>query len=219
MRRRFQLSPLVLLACLTAGCTSLYYASMSKLGQEKRDILVKRIVEGKKDQEEARKQIKSTMETFQELTGFEGGDLEKVYKKLNGEYEDARDRANDLKSRIKSIDQVAKDMFREWEKEIDGMRDRSLKTRSRTMLSEARRRHQAYMTVMHQTEKKMDPVIQAFQDHVVFLKHNLNARAMKSLKSTAAKMDGDVEALIADIDKSMKEADSFIQSLQAPEAS
>ena len=35
------------------ACNRLYYASMEKLGKEKRDILVKRIVDGKKDQEEA----------------------------------------------------------------------------------------------------------------------------------------------------------------------
>src|SRR5262245_51521554 len=79
-----------------SACSRIYYASMEKLGKEKRDILVKRIIDGKKDNEEARQQIKTTLESFRELTGFDGGDLERVYNKLNGEYEAAKDRAGDV---------------------------------------------------------------------------------------------------------------------------
>jgi hypothetical protein len=207
----------VALALTLSGCTSLYYKSMEKLGKEKRDILVQRIIDGKKDQEKAREQIKTTMQAFQELTGFKGGDLEKVYNKLNGEYESAEGRANDLSNRIKSIDQVAKDMFREWEKEIGQMRNRELKARSSQMLRDTRTRHAQYIKRMHETEARMKPVIVAFRDQVYFLKHNLNARAIRSLKTTLAKMDKQVETLVVGIEQSMKEADSFIGALTASE--
>lgn len=204
-----------LLAILLGGtaCNRIFYASMEKLGKEKRDILVKRIVDGKKDQEEAREQIKTTMEAFKELTGFEGGDLERVYEKLNGEYKEAKGRADDVSNRIKSINQVAGDLFKEWGKEIDEMDNATLKSQSRTMLRDAQTRHQHYMTAMTATEKKMEPVVHAFHDQVLFLKHNLNARAIRSLKTTLTKLDSDVERLVADIDRSMKESDAFVQSL------
>jgi len=206
----------VVLALLSlSACSRFYYASMEKLGKEKRDILVKRIVDGKKDQEKAREQLKTTMEAFQELTGFQGGDLEKTYGKLNSEYEAAKGRADNVTERVKSIDHVANDLFKEWDGEIEAMRDKDLKARSRSMLKDAQARHQRYMAAMHQTEAKMEPVIQAFHDQVTFLKHNLNARAIRSLKGTAAKIDGQVQVLIADIEKSMKEADSFVASLSA----
>ena len=112
----------------SAACGRLYYASMEKLGKEKRDILVKRIVDGKKDQEEAREQIKTTMESFKELTGFDGGNLEKVYNELNGDYEAAKSRADDVSNRIKSIEQVSHDLFNEWAKEIDEMLAADLET-------------------------------------------------------------------------------------------
>lgn len=205
----------ILLASLPGGtgCNRIFYASMEKLGKEKRDILVKRIVDGKKDQEEAREQIKTTMEAFKELTGFEGGNLERVYEKLNGEYEDAKSRADDVSNRIKSINQVAGDLFNEWAKEISEMENASLKSQSRAMLRDAQLRHQRYMTAMNATERKMQPVVHAFHDQVLFLKHNLNARAIRSLKTTLTKLDGDVERLVADIERSMKESDEFVQSL------
>lgn len=217
MKSRFK--TILLLAALLSGCSSLYYSAMEKIGKEKRDILVQRIVDGKKDQEAAKKQLKTTLEAFQELTGFEGGNLEKTYKKLNGEFQDAESRAKALSDRIQSIDQVGSDLFAEWQKEIDAMSDRKLKTNSASMLRSTRINHQAYLKRMRQTEKKMLPVLQSFRDQVTYLKHNLNAKAIGSLKVTAAKMDGEVAVLITDIEGSLQEADKFIQTLSANSAS
>jgi len=194
---------------LLSGCQSLYYKTMSKLGKEKRDILVARVKESKKDQEKTKEQIQTTMEKFQQLTGFQGGDLEKQYKQLNSEYERAEDQANKLRDRIKSIDQVSGDMFTEWQKEIDQMSNAQLKSR----------RQATYMKAMQKTEAQMTPVLSAFHDQVLFLKHNLNARAVGSLKTTAATMNTDVNALIKSIDTSMQEADKLVSSLSKADQS
>jgi DNA repair exonuclease SbcCD ATPase subunit len=186
---------------------------MQKLGKEKRDILVQRIKEAKKDQEQTKQQLKTTMESFEELTGFQGGDLEKSYKKLNSEYERADSQANKLHDKIKSIDQVSNDLFSEWQKEIDEMHNRQLKDRSETMLRDAKTRQGSYMKAMHATEEKMSPVLSAFYDQVLFLKHNLNARAIGSLKETSAKINGDVDSLLKSMDGSMAEADRLISTL------
>jgi len=206
----------LLLSLALTGCTSLYYDAMEKIGKEKRDILVQRIVAGKKDQEEAKEQFKTTLEAFQSVTGFDGGDLEKTYKKLNGEFEEAEKRADDLSDRIKSIDKVANDLFKEWTAELSTMKDATLRTRSQQLLRSTRARHQQYMLRMKQTERKMTPVLQAFNDQVLYLKHNLNAKAIGSLKASAAKLDNDVSLLVTDIEGSIKEADSFIQTLSTP---
>lgn len=205
---------LPLLLCLyTLSCSQLYYASMEKLGKEKRDILVQRVLDGKKDQEKAKEQIKTTLEAFQELTGFEGGNLEKVYKKLNSECEEAEERAGDVTKRIASIDQVGKDLFAEWEKEIGAMSNRELKLSSQKLLRDTRLRHGQYLRRMRASERKMQPVLKVFRDQVTFLKHNLNAKAIGSLKTTSAKLDEEVTALVTDLEGSITEADSFIKSL------
>ena len=66
---------------------------------------------------------------------------------------------------------------------------------------------------MRRAEAKMDPVLTAFRDQVLFLKHNLNARAISSLQGTVAQIEGDVGALITDMEASIAEADAFISSL------
>jgi len=70
---------------------------------------------------------------------------------------------------------------------------------------------------MRQTESKMTPVLTAFHDQVTFLKHNLNARAIGSLKGTSAKISTDVDVLMMQMDSSMSQADALINSLNAPQ--
>jgi Protein of unknown function (DUF2959) len=213
--RRGSLAGVVALGVLVTGCTSSYYKAMKTLGKEKRDILVSRVKDSKKDQQQAKEQIKTTMESFQALTGFQGRSLEKNYKKLNGEYEKAGDSAQKLHNRIDSIDQVSNDLFKEWQKEIDGMDNKKLKQQSAGMLRQSRLNEAGYIKAMRQTEARMTPVITSFHDQVTFLKHNLNARAIGSLKGTSAKMSTDVDVLMVSLDGSMAQADSLIASLNA----
>jgi predicted nucleic acid-binding Zn-ribbon protein len=196
------------------GCTKAYYAAMEKIGKEKRDILASRIEEGKKDQEKAKEQFATTLEAFQALTGFTGGNLEKTYKKLSNELNSAEKRAKDVRDQIKSIEQVSGDLFREWEAEIDGMSNAQYKSQSRSMLRDTQKRYGALIGKMNDSSRRMEPVLQAFRDQVVFLKHNLNARAISSLKETGAKLDLQVSGLVKDLEASIQEADAFIATLK-----
>jgi hypothetical protein len=67
---------------------------------------------------------------------------------------------------------------------------------------------------MNDSARRMEPVLQAFRDQVVFLKHNLNSRAISSLKETGAKLDVEVSGLVKDLEASIQEADAFIASLK-----
>jgi chromosome segregation ATPase len=207
-----------LCALLLASCQSAYYKTMKTFGKEKRDILVKRVIDSKKDQEETKEKVQTTLESFQELTGFQGGSLEKSYKKLNSQYEAAQAQANKLHDRIQSIDQVSNDLFKEWQSEIDQMSNAKLKSQSAAMLRDSKQRQATYMTAMRKTESQITPVLKSFQDQVLFLKHNLNARAIGSLKGTSTQINTDVTALTKSIDASIQEADKLISSLSAPDA-
>lgn len=206
--------PIAALLLASASCSGIYYGAMKKLGKEKRDILVNRLVSGQKAQEEAKEQIQTTLEAFQALTGFDGGNLEKVYKKLNGELEDAEARGRNVSEKIDGIEKVGNDLFREWGEEIAAMQNASLRNQSQALLRQTQRRHQQHLRSMRVTEQKMKPVLRAFRDQVTFLKHNLNARAVSNLKQTAAGLDKEVTALVKDIETSVKEADAYIASLQ-----
>src|SRR4051812_15244347 len=212
MRPKSLLIPLLFIGL--TGCKSANYKFWEKLGYEKRDILVSRVEDAKNDQEKAKEQFKTTMQRFQELTNFQGGELEAKYKKLNSEYESCVTRSDAVHKRVAAVDSVAQDMFKEWKTELAEYQDPKLKAASEQKLSDAQSRYGQLIAAMRKSEEKMDPVLKAFHDQVLFLKHNLNAQAVASLQTTAAGIDQDVQALIKDTEASINEANAFIAQMK-----
>jgi Protein of unknown function (DUF2959) len=200
---------------IIGGCSTAYYGVWEKLGYEKRDILVSRVQEGKEDQQAAETQFKTTMQKFQDLTSFNGGDLEAEYDKLNSSYESCVSRADAVSSKIKSIDSVAKDMFAEWKGELSQYDNQDLRAKSEQELKDTKAKYDKLIALMRKSEASMQPVLRAFHDQVLFLKHNLNAAAISSLQTTAAGIDTDVKQLIAEMEASISEADAFISKVKA----
>ncbi|MBA6411611.1 DUF2959 domain-containing protein [Parahaliea sp. F7430] len=212
MRTALALSALLFLA----ACESVYYSAAEQVGIHKRDILVDRVEQSRDAQEDAQEQFQSALEQFQTVVAFDGGDLEDVYHKLNDEYEDSVKAAAEVSDRIKSVDSVAKALFKEWKNEIDEYQNANFKATSQAKLRETRRRYDAMIASMRQAESRMDPVLAALKDNVLFLKHNLNARAVASLKTEFRGIEQDVAALIADMRKSIAASNAFIDSMQNP---
>ena len=204
---------LVLLSLSLASCQSAYYATMDTLGVHKREILVDRVEAGREEQAEAQEQFQTTLEAFQGLTGFEGGELATQYETLNREYEDAADRAQDVNDRIESIESVATALFDEWTTEAESISNPNTRQQSLDMLDDTKARYGVLVAKMRVAADRMDPVLTAFRDQVLFLKHNLNARAIDSLESTALEIEDDVQALIAEMQAAIDEADSFIAEM------
>ena len=201
------------LLVLFTGCQKTYYSAWEKLGYEKRDILVSRVEKARDDQQAAKDQIKTTLQQFQEVTGFQGGDLEAKYKKLDSAYQKAESRAADVHKRIDAVESTAGAMFSEWKDELKQYKSEQLRATSQQELDQTKARYNELITVMKQAAAKMDPVLAAFHDQVLFLKHSLNAQAIASLQGTAGKIESDVTALIKDMEASIAEANEFINAM------
>ncbi len=212
-----QLGATSLLAALLlpsfTSCQSAYYATMEKFGVHKRDILVDRVEEGREAQADAQEQFKTTYEVFKELAGIEASELEDVYNKLQDEYDRCSDEAEEVVERIDSIESVSAALFSEWESEIGEYTNQDLARQSRADLEDTRKRAGNLVSLMRQASAQMDPVLSKFKDNVLFLKHNLNARAIASLQDTMIDIGGDIDRLIGDMERSIAEADQFIQSM------
>lgn len=205
----------VVAAALLAGCQTAYYGVMEKFGYEKRDILVDRVDDAREAQQAAKKQFESALAQFIAVTDFSGGELEQQYNKLKGEFEDSESRADTVRKRIADVERVAQDLFKEWERELTEYTDPELRRESQRQLNLTRARYRELIGAMKRAERKLDPVLAAFRDRVLFLKHNLNARAIASLKSERAKMQADIATLVADMNRSIAEADRFIKDMSA----
>lgn len=198
-----------------AGCDSTYYATMEKFGQHKRDILVSRVENTTESQEEAKEQFASALEQFSSLIQFDGGDLQDQYEASQQHYDDSLAAANEVSANIDSIENVAEDLFDEWQEEIEQYSSQSFKRQSQQKMRETRRNYEAVVKKMRRAEAKMEPVLAAFKDNVLFLKHNLNAQAIGSLKSEYQVIKRDIEALIKEVNASIDNSKQFIDALKA----
>ncbi len=216
MRRMKRLTCSVLLLALTllGACRSSYYAAWEKFGVYKRDLLKKRVVEARNDQQAASQQFKDALTRLKELYGFQGGNLEKTYNALKSDYDRSVEKADAVHSRIKQVETVAGDLFDEWEKEIGQISSPTLRQSSRDKLRDTRAKYDDLHAALKRAEQSMDPVLTQFHDQVLYLKHNLNAEAIGSLKGETANIQADIARLLDEMNASIAQADQFIKTMQ-----
>lgn len=203
-----------ILAVFLTACSTVYYNGLEKIGIPKRDVLVYRVEKARDTQEETREQFRSALEQFSAATSFKGGDLEAVYRKLNREYEASADKAKEVRSRIEDIESVSAALFREWEQEITQYSNPALKRSSQEKLSMTRSYYKQLITTMKNAESRIQPVLTVFNDQVMYLKHNLNARAIASLKGELKTLQSNVSTLVVAMGQSINEANVFISNME-----
>ncbi len=198
-----------------AACSTVYYRTLDALGVEKRTVLVDRVEDARDRQNEAKEQFASALEAFRAVVAFEGGDLESLYDRLNGNYERSERRAAAVRDRIDGVEDVAGRLFEEWEDELEEYSDPSLRRQSETLLGNTRERYADVLRAMRRAEATMQPVLETLQDQVLFLRHNLNARAVGALDAELDSIERDTTALIAEMERAIAEADAFIREMTA----
>ncbi|MEQ8263585.1 DUF2959 domain-containing protein [Pseudohaliea sp.] len=195
------------------GCESTYYAAMEKVGLEKRDILVDRVEDARDAQEDAQEQFTTALERYSALVDFDGGELQEVYEDLNDEYEASEAAAERVRGRIGAIEDVAGDLFDEWEDELAQYSSASLRRDSEAKLRDTRRRYEQLIAAMRRAETRMDPVLDALRDNVLYLKHNLNASAIGALQGELGSIRADVDRLVAEMNTAIAESNAFLATL------
>lgn len=213
MNRTYLFSALILLLALGA-CSTLYYEGLERIGIPKRDVMVHRVEKARDTQEETKEQFKSALAQFTAATNFRGGDLEVVYTKLNDAYEASVRKAQEVRSRIEDIEDVSQALFAEWEQEITQYSNANFKRSSQDKLNATKKHYHQLITSMKNAEAKIAPILTVFKDQVMFLKHNLNAQAITSLKGELGNIESDVAILITSMEKSINEANAFIKTME-----
>lgn len=198
------------------GCQNIYYKTMESFGYHKRDLLVSRVEDARDAQKDAKEQFKSALEKFSEVADFKGGKLEAKYNELNTDLGKSESKAKAVRKRIADVESVAKALFDEWKSELDQYSNEKLRRASEQKLSQTRQRYSYLIGAMKRAESKIDPVLVAFRDQVLFLKHNLNAQAIASLQNELASVEADIASLIKEMEASIAEADAFIKAMANP---
>ena len=208
------LLPTMAILVLLAGCSTVYYNTMEKLGFEKRDILVDRVEDARDSQNDASDTFRSSLERFQSVVNTPDTPLKAKYEQMRDAYEDSEAAADQVRGRIDDVEDVAAALFEEWEDELDRYESASLRRSSEQKLAETRRHYEQLIARMHDAEQRMEPVLQAFEDQMLYLKHNLNAQAIAALESELGRIRQDVDSLIREMEASIAESEAFIQRFQ-----
>jgi hypothetical protein len=208
---------LLVLALLAVGCQStrnMYYNAWEKMGYAKRDRLVDNVKDARNEQAKAKDQFASALDQFKSVVNFEGGDLQAMYNKLNKQFQGCNDRAASVKDKIASVKNVGTALFDEWQGEVKSMKDDpSLQQKNQQLYDKTKTSYDEMLKRMDTAAASMDPVLSRFHNRVLFIKGNLNAQAIASLKGTEVELGGDIDKLIKEMEASIAEADQFISQI------
>ncbi|HBN14837.1 DUF2959 domain-containing protein [Pseudohongiella sp. SYSU M77423] len=211
------LKPLLAMAAivLLTACQSAYYGAMERLGVAKRDIMVDRVEEAQDAQQEGQEQFQNALEQFRSVVNFDGGDLQQVYDRLDAEFQRSEQAADRIRDRIEAVEDVADALFDEWEDELDLYTNQQLRRDSEQQLRATRDRYDQLARAMQRSEATLDPVLDSLRDNVLYLKHNLNARAIASIRGELDTIDADVDELMAAMEAAIAESDRFIAQMRS----
>ena len=81
-------------------------------------------------------------------------------------------------------------------------------------MTQTKTRYNEMLGAMKRAEQRIDPVLNPLRDQVLYLKHNLNARALAAMKGELVKVDAQVDQLVREMNRSIAEADKFIQTME-----
>jgi hypothetical protein len=200
-----------------SGCRSIYYSAWEKMGVEKRDLLKKAVLAARDEQQEAGDQFQDAMERLKQITRFDGGQLETAYRELRNDSDAAEAKAAAVRKRIREVERVSGDLFSEWEKEIKQIQTPNLRAGSEKQLRATRQHYNAMHTALSRAEESMTPVLAQLKDYSLYLKHNVNAAAIASLRGEASDIQADIGKLLDAMKVSIAKADEFVRQMEGGE--
>ena len=193
---------------------SVYYQSRELfLGHHKRDIVVIQVDQACNSLKGTRDQFENALEQFKEIVNVEETTLEQRYRLLQRQFEFCKSRSEDVSHRIAAIEEVSTSLFDEWEGELKQYNNRALRSQSRQQLKASRQQYSRLIKTMRKAESRIHPVLSAFKDQVLFLKHNLNAQAIAALQHEFVVIGIDISLLIEAMEITINEASQFVATL------
>lgn len=200
----------ILLAYLATGSL---LPTVDWLWKEPRELLVDRVEAARDSQQEGAEQFRDALSEFKAVVDLPDSDLERQYTRIDKAYQRSQDAADEIHTRVDRVVAASNRLLKEWRTELDDYNDPSLRRLAEAQFDETRVKAEQLIASMRKIESRMQPVLTSFRDQVLYLKHNLNLSAIAALEGEAIVIAGDVDTLIADMNRAIAEADAFIRSM------
>jgi hypothetical protein len=190
-----------------------YYSARESIGEHKRDIVVYQVEQACTSLQETRNEFEDALGKFRSLVNINESTLEQKYNLLNRQYQFCRAKSDSVSDRIRAIEEVSHALFAEWESELNEYSNRTLRNNSKHQLKEAKQNYVRLIKTMRLAETRIQPVLLSFKDQVLYLKHNLNARAISALQHEFIEIGIDISQLIHAMELTILEASQFVSLL------
>ncbi|MCX7097915.1 MAG: DUF2959 domain-containing protein [Methylococcales bacterium] len=192
---------------------TVYYSAKESIGEHKREIVVYQVGQACASLQDTRDEFEGALERFKSLVYVNETGLGHKYNLLNRQYQFCRSKSDNVSSRIKAIEEVSEALFVEWESELGEYTNRVLRNSSKQQLKAAKQNYARLIKAMQRAESKIQPVLAAFKDQVLYLKHNLNAQAIAALQHEFIEISIDISQLILAMEQTIAEANLFVSAL------
>ena len=201
------------------GCSvvrSKYYDAWEYFGYDKRERLIDYVKDASESQNDAKDEFVNALDRFKALTDFDGGELEDTYNELNNSFLSAEAKAAEVNDRIDSIENASDALFDEWQDDIDRIEgDPKLTRSSEKLLERTRGSLEEVVASMNKAAESMDPILTKLRNRVIYLKGQLNAQAIASLRDVELDLSSEIDDLVREMEKSIAEADRFIAEMNS----
>jgi hypothetical protein len=198
---------------LSKSIRKVYYSTRESIGDHKREIVVYQVEQACISLQETKEEFEETLERFKSLVCVNDSGLDHRYNLLNRQYQFCRSKSDAVSNKIRAIQEVSEALFIEWESELDQYSNRALRNSSKQQLKAARQNYTRLIKAMQRAESKIHPVLAAFKDQVLYLKHNLNSRSIAALQHEFIEMSVDISQLILAMEQTIQEASRFFSTL------
>lgn len=208
----FKFSTIFLLLGLVffSGCQGFYYSTMETLGSHKRDILVDRVKDCADRMDKAKQEFQALNTKLEKITKADISKVDSLYKELNSQSKKCHSKAIDLDRRVNNIRTVGKDLFREWEEELEEYHNETFRRSSEKRMEERRRKYLETVHLLKSAQKYSEPALSSASDYVLFLKHNLNAQALNSLDNEIDTVQQKIKFLVEKMELATDNARNFL---------
>lgn len=213
LKRKRSWALLLSLAGSIAAAIGVSNSTLDRFWTEPRDLLVDRVVAARDAQHDAAEEFADALTEFKAVVDLPESGLEKRYRRLSSAFERSEEAAGDISRRVDRVVNASNRLLSEWKDELSDYHDERLKGLAEQQFDKTRLHAERLIAAMRASEADMEPVLAAFRDQVLYLKHNLNLSAISSLEGEARVIETDVEALIAEMNRSIAEADAFLKTM------
>lgn len=210
LKKKSAWATMIVLAIVGFFITGDMSKSIDYLWKEPRDVLVDRVEDARNSQQAAAEEFRDALTEFKAVVALPESELERQYNRLSAAFERSKKAADEINRRVDRVVSASNRLLDEWRDELDDYNDPSLRRLAEQQFDQTRDHATRLIASMREIEDRMQPVLASFQDQVLYLKHNLNLSAIASLEGEAQVIETNVDLLIADMNRSIAEADAFI---------